>query len=169
MGIRIQRIPIIYQGEYMTRRALREHCFKMLFCTDFYPVNEADEQIKLYFDSVPEDDTDEEGNSEVIHEVKVAEKDQEELQKRVDEIIAKIPDLDEKISAATEGWAIKRIGRVELTILRLALYEMKYDENIPEKVAINEAVEVAKKFGGDESPAFINGVLAKLVEDKPAD
>lgn len=169
MGIRIQRIPIIYQGEFMTRRALREHCFKMLFCTDFYPVNEADEQIKLYFDSVPEDDTDEEGNSEVIHEVKVAEKDQEELQNRVDNIISKIPEIDEKISAATEGWTIKRIGRVELTILRLALYEMKYDENIPEKVAINEAVEVAKKFGGDESPAFINGVLAKLTDEKKAD
>ena len=55
------------------------------------------------------------------------------------------------------------MGKVELTILRLAGYEMQYDEEIPEKVAINEAVELAKKFGRDESPAFINGVLAKLV------
>ena len=62
-----------------------------------------------------------------------------------------------------EGWKTRRMGKVELTILRLAVYEIQYDEEIPEKVAINEAVELAKKFGRDESPAFINGVLAKLV------
>ena len=55
------------------------------------------------------------------------------------------------------------MGRVELTILRQALYEMKYDDQVPEKVAINEAVDLAKKFGGRDSAAFINGVLAKLV------
>ena len=55
------------------------------------------------------------------------------------------------------------MGKVELTILRLALFEMKEDDTVPEKVAINEAVELAKKFGGDESPAFVNGILAKLV------
>ena len=55
------------------------------------------------------------------------------------------------------------MGKVELTILRLALYEILYDEEVPEKVAINEAVELAKKFGGDDSSAFVNGILAKLV------
>jgi N utilization substance protein B len=54
------------------------------------------------------------------------------------------------------------MGKVDLTILRLAVFEMKFDEEIPVKVAINEAVELAKKFGGEESPSFINGVLAKL-------
>ena len=56
------------------------------------------------------------------------------------------------------------MNKVDLTILRLAVYEMKFDEDIPEKVAINEAVELSKKFGGDDSPAFVNGVLAKLTE-----
>ena len=55
------------------------------------------------------------------------------------------------------------MGKVELTLLRLAVYEMKYDDDIPVGVAINEAVELAKTFGGDGSPAFINGILAKLV------
>ncbi len=55
------------------------------------------------------------------------------------------------------------MGRVELAILRLALYEISFDDDIPEKVAINEAVELARKFGGDDSPAFVNGILAKLV------
>ena len=52
---------------------------------------------------------------------------------------------------------------MDLTIIRLALYEILFDDQVPEKVAINEAVELAKKYGGDESPAFINGVLARLV------
>ena len=55
------------------------------------------------------------------------------------------------------------MGKVDLTIIRLALYEILHDDAVPEKVAINEAVELAKKFGGDDSPSFINGVLGKLV------
>ena len=55
------------------------------------------------------------------------------------------------------------MGKVDLTLISLAVYEMKYDEDVPVGVAINEAVELAKKYGTDESPAFINGVLAKLV------
>ena len=56
-------------------------------------------------------------------------------------------------------------GKVELTILRLALYEMKYDEDVPVKVAINEAVELAKKFGGDDSSSFVNGILGKIAKE----
>jgi N utilization substance protein B len=55
------------------------------------------------------------------------------------------------------------MGKVELTILRLAVYEMLFDEDVPATVAINEAVEIAKKFGGDDTPAFVNGILAKVV------
>ena len=61
------------------------------------------------------------------------------------------------------GWKTRRMGKVELTILRLALYEMDYDDTVPAKVAVNEAVELAKKFGGSDSPAFVNGVLAKFI------
>ena len=81
---------------------------------------------------------------------------------RLDGVVA-ARQIDEKINQVAEGWKTRRMGKVELTILRLAVYEMQYDEEIPEKVAINEAVELAKKFGRVESPAFINGVLAKLV------
>ena len=66
------------------------------------------------------------------------------------------------LSEAARGWTLSRIGKVELTILRLAVYEMHFDDDIPVKVAINEAVELAKIFGGDDTPGFINGVLAKL-------
>ena len=60
------------------------------------------------------------------------------------------------------GWKTSRMNTVDLSILRLAVYEMKYDEDVPVGVAINEAVELAKKYSGDEGPAFINGVLARL-------
>ena len=86
------------------------------------------------------------------------------LEKRVEKIMELIPEIDEKINEIAEGWRTRRMGKVELTILRLAVFEMKYDEEIPEKVAINEAVELAKKFGGDEAPAFVNGILAKLIQ-----
>ena len=54
------------------------------------------------------------------------------------------------------------MGKADLAILRLSVYEMLYDEDVPVKVAINEAVELAKKYGGDESPAFVNGILGKI-------
>lgn len=79
---------------------------------------------------------------------------------------AKIPELDERINEVAQGWKTRRMGKVELTILRQALYEMLYDSEVPEKVAINEAVDLAKKYGGKDSPAFINGILAKLVTEE---
>ena len=75
----------------------------------------------------------------------------------------KIGEIDRLLEKSISGWKLNRIGKVDIAILRLAVYEMKYDEQIPEKVAINEAVELAKAFGGDASSSFVNGVLARLV------
>ena len=147
----------------MTRRELREHCFKMLFSANFYDAEEAERQLDNYFDAPEEDETDAEGHTEVLHQVTLEEKDREYLQNRVEQIIEAIPELDAALNQVAEGWKTRRMGKVELTILRLALYEMKKDETVPEKVAINEAVELAKRFGGSDSPAFVNGILAKLV------
>ena len=147
----------------MTRRELREHCFKMLFCADFYQAEEKEEQLKQYFQAPEEDETSPEGVNEILHRVELKEADEEVLLKRAEGIMVKVPELDEKIDEVAKGWKTRRMGKVELTILRLAVYEMKYDEEVPEKVAINEAVELAKKFGGSDAPAFVNGILAKLV------
>ena len=87
----------------------------------------------------------------------------EELGTRVRQIYARVEELDGQINDVAEGWKTRRMGKVDLTIIRLALYEILHDDAVPEKVAINEAVELAKKFGGDDSPSFINGVLGKLV------
>ena len=141
----------------MTRRELREHCFKMLFCADFYPAEETAGQLERYFEATEEDET---------TPVDMEEKDRDYLLKKAGDALLKVPELDAGINAVAEGWKTRRMGKVELTILRLALYEILHDEEIPEKVAINEAVELAKKFGGDDSPSFINGVLARLVRGR---
>ena len=136
----------------MTRRELREHCFKMLFCADFYPAGETKEQIEHYFDAPEEDEMTPEGVMQVLHNVDLGEKDSDYLKQKTEAIVEKLPELDDRINAVAQGWKTRRMGKVEL-----------YDEEVPEKVAINEAVELAKKFGQGESPAFINGVLARLV------
>ena len=147
----------------MTRHAFREHCLKLLFCSGFYPAEELDEQMKIYFeepDMKVEDDETEDGEEK---EMRLKEADMAEVSARVDSVIEKIDEIDAELSRVTEGWKLSRIGRVELCIMRLAYYELKYDDNIPDKVAINEAIELAKKYCAEDSPSFINGVLAKLV------
>ena len=79
--------------------------------------------------------------------------------KKIEEVLE---DIDTAVNAVAEKWKTSRMGKVELTVIRLAVYEMRYEEDIPVSVAINEAVELAKKFGGDESSRFVNGILAKL-------
>jgi len=130
----------------MTRREMREHLFKMLFRKDFHESSELNEQIELYFESLEEP----------------IDKDLEYLTERFHNIIDKLPQIDTIISEASVGWKINRMGKVDLAILRIAVFEIKFDDDIPTKVAINEAVEIGKTFGGDASGSFINGILAKI-------
>ena len=87
-----------------------------------------------------------------------------ELRVRAADIMSHREDLDALINQVATGWKTHRMGRAELAIIRLALYEMKYDDEIPYRVAINEAVELAKIYGGDDSPGFVNAVLGKLAD-----
>ena len=82
------------------------------------------------------------------------------MEKRVSAIVELLPEIDKKLESVSEGWKLERMGKVELTILRLAVYELLYDDDIPANVAINEAVELAKVYVGDTSPAYDNGILA---------
>lgn len=130
----------------MSRRQIREHIFKMLFRVEFNSPEDMPEQIRLYMEELSE----------------ISEKDSAYIQEKYDDIISKLPEIDQMIEKKAESWGIRRMGKVDLTIIRLAVYEIKYDDTIPVSVAINEAVEIAKRFGQDESPAFVNGVLAKM-------
>ena len=75
-------------------------------------------------------------------------------------------ELDELISAHTIGWSVSRIDKVDLAILRIAAYEIRYLDEIPVGASINEAVKLAKQFGGDHSYSFINGILGSLAKDQ---
>lgn len=88
------------------------------------------------------------------------------ITKTLNGVTDKIKEIDEMILANLKNWSIDRIAKIDLAILRLAVYEVKYDDSIPYKVAINEAVELCKMYSTDESPSFVNGVLAKIVENK---
>lgn len=71
-------------------------------------------------------------------------------------------ELDQEITSALDNWTPDRVGRIERAAIRIALYEMRYFRDVPEAVAINEAIEVVKTFGSDEAPRFVNGVLDRL-------
>lgn len=131
----------------MSRTELREHIFRMLFRVEFNSAEEMKEQEQFYFDELEE----------------ATGKDQEYILNKYRAIDEKKEEIDKLLNEVTEGWKTSRMNRVDLTILRLATYEIKWDEDVPTGVAINEAVELAKKYSSDDGPSFINGVLAKVV------
>lgn len=132
----------------MNRSKIREEVFKLLFRVEFVEKEEMEEQAQLFFED----------------EENATEENQAEIKAKVDAIVANLDSIDAKINEKISGWDTGRIGKVELTILRLAVYEIDKDDNVPTSVAINEAVELAKKFGQDNSASFVNGVLAKIVK-----
>lgn len=147
----------------MTRRELREHTFILLFRKEFHKEEEMENQISLYFDGA--DISEEDGEQKHYRFPAAPEgEDAKEVKKRFYDVCSHCGEIDAMLSEATSGWRLERVGTVERTLLRLALFEMRFDEAVPDKVAINEAVELAKKYGADASAGFINGVLAKLVE-----
>lgn len=82
--------------------------------------------------------------------------------KSIKGIFQNLKDIDQKILDAAPEWPIEQIAPIDKAILRLAVYEVLYSEEVPPKVAINEAVEIAKSFGGDNSSKFVNGVLGTV-------
>lgn len=132
----------------MSRRELREQIFKLVFRAEFYDKEDLPEQTRLFF----EDD-----------EQPMQEADHTYIADKSNKILGMLDTIDNMINTEAKGWTTERMGKVDLTILRLAVYEIKFDEDVPAGVAINEAVELAKRFGQEESAGFVNGVLAKFV------
>lgn len=127
----------------MSRSKLREKVFQLLFRIAFGSEEEYEEQAALFF-------ADEEQET-------LTEKEQKQIRDKYDQILAHLDKIDAQINEKSVGWNVSRLGKVELAIMRLAVYEILFDDTIPGSVSINEAVELAKKYGAQESPAFING------------
>lgn len=131
----------------MGRREQREQIFKLLFRIEFNEKEDMPEQLRLFFEEAEEP---------------VAESDEQYITVKYNHIMEKLSQIDALLNEKAEKWTTDRMGKAELTILRLAVYEILYDQDVPTGVAINEAVELAKKFGQDNGGAFVNGVLAKF-------
>lgn len=135
----------------MNRTLMRENAFRLLYSLEV-PKNKklnTTEQIDLYIES------NEITNKEAIEYIKDAitgiEKNKETITKLIEENLK-------------SNWKIERISKIDLSLLELAIYEIKYKE-VPYKVAINEAVELAKKYGEENSKTFVNGILASIVKE----
>lgn len=133
----------------MSRREMREQLFKLLFRVEFNDIEEMKEQCSFFFDDIDNN---------------ISEKEMPLIQEKFDKIVEKLAELDTQINEHAKGWTTDRMAKVDLTIIRLAVYEILFDESVPTGVAINEAVELAKKFGQDSSYSFVNGILARFTE-----
>ena len=131
----------------MRRREQREHIFKLLFISEFNTQKEMEEQLALYLSDIEN----------------LEESDRDYISRKYMNIMNHTRELDDKLNSISMGWKTSRMNRVDLTVLRLAVYELEYEkEEVPVGVAINEAVELAKCFGSEESGAFVNGILGKI-------
>ena len=127
----------------MNRHELRESIFKIVFQIPFYGAENMQEQTEVDIESLKllaEEPLSEEDK------IKLSEKNEQYIKDKVQGIVSHIKELDEKITEAAKNWELERLGKAELAILRLASYEIIYDEDIPRAVAINEAVELAKEY-----------------------
>lgn len=135
----------------MTKKRLRENLYIMLFQANFHGEGDLSEQIELYLDQLEA--------SDATTKAKAV------LKKRFEEVYEKFEAVDQVIAQKAKGWEVSRLAKSDLTVLRLAVFEILYDEDVPNSVAINEAVELAKKYGTDKSYRFVNGVLASVAKD----
>lgn len=134
----------------MTRSELREHIFKLLFQVEFNNEKDMQDHLQYYLETLET----------------AKEQDKTYIRQKYNSVNSHTEEIDKLLNEAAKGWKTTRMGKVDLTILRLAVYEMKWDEDVPEKVAINEAVELAKRFGEENSASFVNGVLGKLAKQE---
>ena len=137
----------------MSRKSARELIFKLVFEHSFQ--SEIEYQT-LYADL----QNNEEENIDITAE------DDEFITSMVEGIEKNQSSIDEKIKAHLKDWNFERLSQIDIAILRVSIYEICYREDIPDKVSVNEAIELAKMFSDETSPKFINGVLAEIIKDK---
>ena len=136
------------------RRRAREASLQVLYQLDVQPDLPADEALLRFHGNF----TDEVAAADA--EVRAY------LERLVRGVTDNLADIDARIARASRNWRIERMGRVDRNLLRIAIYEMAFCEDVPDKVAINEAIEIAKRFGGHETPAFINGILDRVLGEQ---
>ena len=137
----------------MSRRNARKHIFNLVFQTEFNDGTDVKDIIETY--------------GEEFEDFGKGERDFVSREYRG--ILANVESIDSYIDKYSVGWNVKRLAKTDLAILRIGVYEIMFDNEIPDAVAVNEAVELAKEFSGDKAPSFINALLTKIVKSKGAE
>lgn len=161
----------------MKRTELRETIFRLLFIEQFAEEQEVQDKVTLYLDEMRSglmevpyaryaaEEEARENAPAFAYAEDVRQEDEDYIRTKLGRVLAVLPDIDGILNAHAIGWKTSRMPRADLSALRLAVYEMLYDDDVPTGVAINEAVELAKNYGGAESASFVNGVLGKVAAD----
>ena len=137
-------------SEKLSRRQLRQHVFSLVYSLEFYDDADFAVMAERYLDDNGIEDR----------------QDREFISEEAVSVMAMREQIDRMIDQKSAHWKSKRIARVDLAIIRLAVYEMLEDDEVPVSVAINEAVRLAKKYSSETAPSFVNGVLAALVPEQ---
>lgn len=132
----------------MLRNKVREEIFKIVFRQPFMEQTEMEEQIEFSMERL-------EGKSP---------ENQDYIRSKAKAILEHLNVIDERIALNCDGWNLNRIGKAEITIMRIAVYEMLFEEDVPNRVAINEAVELAKIYCDEDAKGFVNAVLGKVAK-----
>ena len=143
------------KGANKGRRAARGYAFQVVYSLGFNPPDSLEELQAIF------------SNAKTIKDASLIDGEAAPEQARpegfawdiVHGVWSRREQLDQLISEFSEGWKVERLGRVELTVLRMAVYELKFNEDVPEKVIISEALELAKQYADQKALAFINGIL----------
>ena len=133
----------------MGRKKARDNAFKCIYQLEFMDDKNVEKLLEYCYDENQNTDNE-----------------KEYIQKVVNGVVENLSIIDDSILKNLKNWTINRIAKIDLAILRLAIYEILYLEDIPAKVSVNEAVELAKEYGGTDSKSFVNGLLAKIIEGK---
>ena len=133
----------------MSRKKARDNAFKCIYELEFDSEKNVDWILKNCYEENENQD-----------------EEKEYIESTLKGVVEHLSEIDGLILENLKNWSMDRIAKIDLAILRLAIYEIKYIENIPVKVSANEAVELAKAYGNNDSKSFVNGLIAKIIKSK---
>lgn len=133
----------------MSRKKARDNAFKCVYELEFCDKNDVEKVLKYCYEE----------NENTEEEIAY-------IDQVLKGVLENISNIDKLILSNLKNWTLDRIAKIDLAILRIAIFEIMYMQDIPEKVSVNEAVELAKEYGNNDSRAFVNGILAKILKDK---
>lgn len=146
-----------------SRAMTRRHIFNIIFRFSFLKDYSAEDMLNDYYDLL---EYEKDYQLEHDEEDEILAIDFDFIRSEVNGVIKNINEIDEVIEKYIVGWTMERLASVDIAILRIAVYEILFDESIPAGVSANEAVELAKEYSGEKSPSFINGIISNVIKNE---